>query len=63
MFDEDIDPKTKRLKPRVLDSLSVADLENYIADMQAEILRVESDIAKKRAHKDAISGLFKKKEE
>lgn len=61
--DDDLDPKTKRLKPRALDNLSVDDLRAYIADMKAEIVRVEADIVKKEAHKNAISGLFKKKED
>lgn len=58
--DDDLDPQTKRRKPRPLDTLSIAELEQYIADMRAEIARVEADIAKKKAHKDAISSLFKK---
>ncbi len=62
MFDDDLDPKTKRLKPRNLDNLSIDDLHIYITDMQQEIERVKADIAKKEAHKNAISGLFKKKE-
>ncbi len=61
--DEDLDPKTKRIKPRILDKLSVDDLKAYIIDLKAEISRVENDIAKKEAHKNAISGLFKKKED
>jgi len=63
MFDDDLDPKTKRLKPRVLDNLSIDDLKTYINDMKAEITRVEADIVKKEAHKNAISTLFKKKED
>jgi uncharacterized small protein (DUF1192 family) len=63
MFDDDLDPKTKRLKHRPLDKLSVDDLKNYIADLKAEITRVEDDISKKEAHKNAISNLFKKKED
>lgn len=63
MFDDDLDPKTKRLKPRSLDKLSIDDLQNYIADLKTEITRVEDDIAKKEAHKNAISNLFKKKED
>lgn len=61
--DDDLDPKTKRLKPRNLDNLSIDDLKTYINDMQVEIQRVEADIVKKEAHKNAISGLFKKKED
>jgi len=63
MFDDDLDPKTKRKKPRNLDNLSVDDLKIYIDDMKVEIVRVEADIAKKEAHKNAISSLFKKKED
>lgn len=61
--DDDLDPKHKRLKPRNLDNLSIDDLKTYINDMKAEIARVEADILKKEAHKNAISGLFKKKED
>jgi uncharacterized small protein (DUF1192 family) len=57
--DEDLDPLTKRRKPRPLDKMSIAELEDYIADMKTEITRVEADIEKKKAHKDAISSLFK----
>lgn len=63
MFEDDLDPKTKRLKPRNLDSLSVDDLRAYVEDMKAEIVRVEANITKKEAHKNAISELFKKKED
>lgn len=61
--DDDLDPKHKRLKPRSLDKLSIDDLKTYIDDLKAEITRVEADIVKKEAHKNAISGLFKKKED
>ncbi len=62
MFDDDLDPKTKRPKPRALDKMSVDDLKLYITDLKNEIIRVEADMAKKEAHKDAVSSLFKKKE-
>lgn len=57
--DDDLDPLTKRRKPRPLDNMSIAELEEYIEDLKAEITRVEADIVKKKAHKDAISSLFK----
>lgn len=57
--DDDLDPKNKRIKPRSLDNMSVAELEQYITDMKAEIVRVEENIRKKQAHKDAVSSLFK----
>ena len=61
-FDEDIDPKTKRLKPRNLDALSVPDLKNYIAQLGEEISRVEGEIAKKEKHLSAADAIFKKKD-
>lgn len=61
MFDDDLDPKTKKPKPRSLDKMSVEDLREYINDLKAEIARAEADIAKKQAHKDAAALLFKSK--
>lgn len=58
-IDEDLDPKTKRLKPRVLDQMSVPELKQYIEDMKSEILRVESDIDKKEKSKSAADALFR----
>lgn len=63
MFDDDLDPKTQRLKPRNLDTLSIDDLKTYIDDLKAEILRVEKNITQKETHKNTISNLFKKKDE
>lgn len=60
MFDEELDPKTKKPKLRDLSTLSVDELENYIAAMRAEIVRVESEIARKKAHLGAADQLFKK---
>ena len=61
--DDDLDPKTKKAKPRVLDNLSIDDLKSYIVELKTEIDRVEADIVKKEAHKNAMSSLFKKKED
>lgn len=58
--DDDFDPKTKKMKQRPLDRLSVPELREYIADMKAEIARVEADIAKKEKSKSAADALFGK---
>lgn len=58
--DEDFDPKTKRLKPRPLDLLSIPDLHQYIADLKTEIERATADIAKKEKTKAAADSFFKK---
>lgn len=56
---EELEPKKQKPQPRNLDVLSIEELNNYIAEMQAEIKRVEEKIAAKKAHINAASGLFK----
>lgn len=59
MFDDEINVKKTADFPRNLDGLSVAELRDYIAALQAEITRVEGDIAKKQAASDAAGAFFK----
>ena len=56
---EELEPKKQKPQPRNLDVLSIEELNNYIAEMQAEIKRVEEKIAAKKAHINAAAGLFK----
>lgn len=59
MFDDDR-PKPKMQDfPRHLEFLSVADLQEYITELESEIIRVQGDIAKKKASQDAASSIFK----
>ena len=57
--DDDLDPKTKKARPRVLDNLSTLELREYIAQLQAEIVRVEADMQKKEKHRAALDALFR----
>lgn len=60
MFDEDLPKKKPGSEfPRNLENMSVSDLEEYITDLKAEIDRVEKDIAKKKASRDAAASIFK----
>lgn len=59
MFDEEL-PGKKPAAVKNLEPLSVDELKAYIVDLQAEITRVEADIAKKQAHKSAADSFFKK---
>lgn len=43
-----------------LETLSIAELEARVAALQAEIERVEGEIARKRAHEAAAGQLFKR---
>ncbi|MFH1157629.1 MAG: DUF1192 domain-containing protein [Pseudomonadota bacterium] len=58
ILDDDLDPKTKKAKPRPLDNLSVPELREYIRQMKEEIARAEADIQKKEKHKAAADALF-----
>lgn len=59
ILDDDTDPKTKKQKLRVLDNMSVPELQDYIRQLREEITRAEADIAKKEKHKAAADALFK----
>lgn len=61
MIDEDLDPRNPTRKPKSLDSYSIDELHTYIDILKSEITRVELDIQKKKAHRDAVAGLFKSK--
>lgn len=49
------------LAPRVLDSLSVAELGDYVLALKAEITRAEAAADAKRSHRAGIESLFGKK--
>jgi len=45
-----------------LATASVAELENYVASLEAEIARVRAEIDRRSAHHAAAEALFKKRE-
>lgn len=57
--DKDDQPRNLPRKPKPLDNMSIEELEQYITDMKDEIVRVEGEIKRKKAHRDAVSSLFK----
>ncbi|MDB5395783.1 MAG: hypothetical protein JWM91_3289 [Rhodospirillales bacterium] len=58
MFD-DLEPQKQTKKPKPLDDMSVNELKDYVAALQAEIIRVEAAIKAKVAHMAAMDALFK----
>lgn len=58
MFD-DLEPRKKAPPPRNLEPMSVDELEVLVAELQAEIVRAEAEIAKKKAYANAASSFFK----
>jgi len=59
MEPEDLEPRKKAPAPRELDSLSIQELKDYVAELEAEIARVKAKIGAKQAHQMGAAGLFK----
>ena len=57
--DEDAPPKPRRVTPLVLDPLGVEELREYIVELQAEISRAESAIARKQDHRTVANSFFR----
>lgn len=56
---EDLEPRKKAVTPKNLDTLSIEELEAYIAELQAEIERVREKISAKERHRVGAAALFK----
>lgn len=57
---EDDLPQTRRVELRVLDPLGIAELQAYIAELQAEITRAELAIRQKQSRQDVAESFFRK---
>ena len=55
----EVDEKQKTVKILNLDDFSVEDLQNYISELQTEILRVQDEIKKKENLKINAEKFFK----
>ena len=60
MDEEDPAPRKAPARLRDLDALSIEELEEYIAELEAEIRRVRADIDRKQRHREGVEGLFKR---
>jgi uncharacterized small protein (DUF1192 family) len=56
---EDLEPRKKTVPPKNLDTLSIEELNGYIAELQAEIERTRAKIAAKEAHRAGAASLFR----
>lgn len=59
MFEDEDPPKPKGLQPLDLDVMSVEALNEYIAELEAEIARVRDKIAGKQDARGAAESVFK----
>jgi uncharacterized small protein (DUF1192 family) len=57
---DELEPRRKPVPLKPLEPLSVGELEEYIASLEAEIARVKSAIAAKQSHRAGLDSLFKK---
>ena len=62
MIDEEDGPVRKRvrLEKLRLDTLGIEEMRDYIAELKAEIARVEEDIQRKQGHRDAADAVFRR---
>ncbi|WP_434613309.1 DUF1192 family protein [Azospirillum sp. B2RO_4] len=57
---EDLEPRKAKPAPKDLTVMGVAEIEAYIATLEAEIDRARSAIAAKQAQKSAAEAFFRK---
>ena len=59
-LDDDELPQKRPIAPKDLTPLSVEELRQYIAGLEAEIARARIVIAAKESHRSGAEGLFKR---
>ena len=60
MDEEDLLPQRQKPKPKDLTLLGIAELEEYIAGLDAEIARARAEIAAKQKQRSGAEALFKR---
>ena len=60
MDEEELEPRRKPAQPRDLTLMGIEELETYIAELEAEIVRVRSDITAKLGQRRGAEALFKR---
>ena len=59
-LEDDELPKHRKVPPKDLAPLSIAELNDYIVGLEAEIARARADIATKQSHRAGADSLFKR---
>jgi uncharacterized small protein (DUF1192 family) len=60
MDEEDFEPRRKPKAPRDLSLMAAAELEAYIAELEAEIVRARNEIAQRAAQREGAEALFRR---
>jgi uncharacterized small protein (DUF1192 family) len=56
---DELEPRNRPAAPKPLDGFSIGELRDYIARLEAEIVRARTAIAKKEGHRTGADALFK----
>jgi len=59
MEEQELEPQTKRQKPKDLEVMSIEALNEYIAGLEVEIERARVEIGKKQNSRAAAESVFK----
>ena len=60
MDESELEPRSKPPRPRDLTTLGIEELENYIAELEAEMARVRVEITAKLGQRRGAEALFKR---
>ena len=60
MDEEELEPRRKPRQPKDLTLMGIEELETYIAELEAEIARVQIEITAKRGQRRGAKALFKR---
>jgi uncharacterized small protein (DUF1192 family) len=60
MDEEELEPRRKPRQPKELALMGIEELETYIAELEAEIARVQIEITAKRGQRRGAEALFKR---
>jgi len=60
MDEEELLPRRKPAAPKDLTLLGIAELEEYITGLEAEIARAQAEIAEKQKHRGGAEALFRR---
>ena len=60
MNEDELEPRRKPAQPKDLGNMGIAELEAYIAGLEAEIVRARAEIALKLGQRRGAEALFKR---
>jgi uncharacterized small protein (DUF1192 family) len=60
MDEEELEPRRKAAQPKDLSLMGIAELEAYIVELESEIARVRAEIAAKLGQRRGAEALFKR---